>query len=334
MWSLSTPCEELQPADCTGMFGILCICVTELWNGCSNCGTRVDVLCPNEVGRVLKSLFLQRQHFPFLFFGKRLKQFWIRDIGIWHFISSLNPFLKFLCFSFSQTTDDMKPKRDQERDLELDKKIEALRRKNEALMKRYKVRTGVCRQVWTSGFHWAPQTFMFLTCRRWRRTEKRRKRREWLCRAEMEKLMISPSRSASPPVWVSTALPDINNTPTHSQYWNPTMSFFERVSIFHVFFGAGQPCGGDKAIRQWVTSCSRTAGGWVWQGRGDPHAGGWAGPDEAADGHHGWEKGETTAVLMSVFKHFSSDFLHLWVWNVFIWLYFRFVSSCFYCSCF
>lgn len=32
------------------------------------------------------------------------------------------------------------PKRDQEKDLELDKKIEALRRKNEALMKRYKVR--------------------------------------------------------------------------------------------------------------------------------------------------------------------------------------------------
>ncbi|KAM3593986.1 uncharacterized protein V6R79_000262 [Siganus canaliculatus] len=33
---------------------------------------------------------------------------------------------------------DMMPKRDHERDLELDKKIEALRRKNEALMKRYK----------------------------------------------------------------------------------------------------------------------------------------------------------------------------------------------------
>lgn len=31
------------------------------------------------------------------------------------------------------------PKRDNEKDLELDKKIEALRRKNEALMKRYKV---------------------------------------------------------------------------------------------------------------------------------------------------------------------------------------------------
>lgn len=31
------------------------------------------------------------------------------------------------------------PKKDHERDLELDKKIEALRRKNEALMKRYKV---------------------------------------------------------------------------------------------------------------------------------------------------------------------------------------------------
>ncbi|XP_036006376.1 coiled-coil domain-containing protein 9B isoform X5 [Fundulus heteroclitus] len=36
------------------------------------------------------------------------------------------------------TTSNMMPKRDLERDLELDKKIEALRRKNEALMKRYK----------------------------------------------------------------------------------------------------------------------------------------------------------------------------------------------------
>ncbi|XP_061600326.1 coiled-coil domain-containing protein 9B [Cololabis saira] len=36
------------------------------------------------------------------------------------------------------TDSDMKPKRDQEKDVELDKKIEALRRKNEALMKRYK----------------------------------------------------------------------------------------------------------------------------------------------------------------------------------------------------
>ncbi|XP_023140519.2 coiled-coil domain-containing protein 9B isoform X2 [Amphiprion ocellaris] len=36
------------------------------------------------------------------------------------------------------TSSDMMPKRDHERDLELDKKIEALRRKNEALMKRYK----------------------------------------------------------------------------------------------------------------------------------------------------------------------------------------------------
>uniref|UniRef100_A0A1A8D3B2 Chromosome 15 open reading frame 52 n=1 Tax=Nothobranchius kadleci TaxID=1051664 RepID=A0A1A8D3B2_NOTKA len=36
------------------------------------------------------------------------------------------------------TTSDMLPRRDHERDLELDKKIEALRRKNEALMKRYK----------------------------------------------------------------------------------------------------------------------------------------------------------------------------------------------------
>lgn len=44
-----------------------------------------------------------------------------------------------MCVSF-QTPSDMMPKRDHERDLELDKKIEALRRKNEALMKRYKVR--------------------------------------------------------------------------------------------------------------------------------------------------------------------------------------------------
>ncbi|XP_070777152.1 coiled-coil domain-containing protein 9B [Enoplosus armatus] len=36
------------------------------------------------------------------------------------------------------TPSDMMPKRDHERDLELDKKIEALRRKNEVLMKRYK----------------------------------------------------------------------------------------------------------------------------------------------------------------------------------------------------
>ncbi|XP_058471397.1 coiled-coil domain-containing protein 9B isoform X1 [Solea solea] len=36
------------------------------------------------------------------------------------------------------TTSDMMPKRDNERDVELDKKIQALRRKNEALMKRYK----------------------------------------------------------------------------------------------------------------------------------------------------------------------------------------------------
>lgn len=38
------------------------------------------------------------------------------------------------------------PKRDHERDVELDKKIEALRRKNEALMKRYKVRKSAYRQ--------------------------------------------------------------------------------------------------------------------------------------------------------------------------------------------
>lgn len=46
----------------------------------------------------------------------------------------------------SKTPSDMMPKRDHERDVELDKKIEALRRKNEALMKRYKVRTSAYRQ--------------------------------------------------------------------------------------------------------------------------------------------------------------------------------------------
>ncbi|KAG7226156.1 hypothetical protein INR49_014251 [Caranx melampygus] len=41
-------------------------------------------------------------------------------------------------FALQPTDSDMMPKRDHERDVELDKKIEALRRKNEALMKRYK----------------------------------------------------------------------------------------------------------------------------------------------------------------------------------------------------
>lgn len=44
-----------------------------------------------------------------------------------------------ICFVRPQSPSDMMPKRDHERDLELDKKIEALRRKNEVLMKRYKV---------------------------------------------------------------------------------------------------------------------------------------------------------------------------------------------------
>lgn len=47
----------------------------------------------------------------------------------------------FLCRISCKTPADMTSKRDHERDAELDKKIEALRRKNEALMKRYKVRT-------------------------------------------------------------------------------------------------------------------------------------------------------------------------------------------------
>lgn len=44
-----------------------------------------------------------------------------------------------ICCVRLQSPSDMMPKRDHERDLELDKKIEALRRKNEVLMKRYKV---------------------------------------------------------------------------------------------------------------------------------------------------------------------------------------------------
>lgn len=43
----------------------------------------------------------------------------------------------------------MMPKKDHERDVELDKKIEALRRKNEALMRRHKVE-------W-KGFIWSPK---------------------------------------------------------------------------------------------------------------------------------------------------------------------------------
>jgi len=47
----------------------------------------------------------------------------------------------------------MLPKKDHERDLELDKKIQALRRKNEALMKRHKVWTSVCKQ--RPKIHWS-----------------------------------------------------------------------------------------------------------------------------------------------------------------------------------
>lgn len=127
----------------------------------------------------------------------------------------------------SQTASDMMPKRDHERDLELDKKIEALRRKNEALMKRYKVRTSACRQsgiwllsglvihdVWGMSLSfeslellhasWLALCFPWVACRRWRRTRKGQKRTEWLCRAARAKLMTLVSQSASPPVWVST----------------------------------------------------------------------------------------------------------------------------------
>lgn len=65
------------------------------------------------------------------------------------------PFIVPMIGSFSsQTPSDVMPKRDHERDLELDKKIEALRRKNEALMKRYKVRTSARRQR-SPNFHWS-----------------------------------------------------------------------------------------------------------------------------------------------------------------------------------
>lgn len=63
----------------------------------------------------------------------------------------------------------MMPKRDHERDVELDKKIEALRRKNEALMKRYKVRTSARRQR-SPKSHWSSSGVemqvwdMFLFC--------------------------------------------------------------------------------------------------------------------------------------------------------------------------
>lgn len=60
----------------------------------------------------------------------------------WYFLKIVS---MIWCVS-SKTPSDMMPKRDHERDVELDKKIEALRRKNEALMKRYKVRTSAYRQ--------------------------------------------------------------------------------------------------------------------------------------------------------------------------------------------
>lgn len=44
---------------------------------------------------------------------------------------------------------------------------------------------------------------IFFSLRRWKRTGERQKRKEWRCRAEKEKLMTSPSQSASPWMCVS-----------------------------------------------------------------------------------------------------------------------------------
>ena len=49
---------------------------------------------------------------------------------------------------------------------------------------------------------WLDCSLHWVAFRRWRRTEKGQKRKEWPCRAAKAKLMISPSQSASPPVWV------------------------------------------------------------------------------------------------------------------------------------
>lgn len=62
------------------------------------------------------------------------------------FLTTVVLILKIICYVSPKSPSDMMPKRDHERDLELDKKIEALRRKNEVLMKRYKVRTSARRQ--------------------------------------------------------------------------------------------------------------------------------------------------------------------------------------------
>lgn len=46
----------------------------------------------------------------------------------------------------------------------------------------------------------------FIVCRRWRRTGKEQKKKEWHCRAGRAKPMILPSQSASPLVWVSAKI--------------------------------------------------------------------------------------------------------------------------------
>lgn len=63
-------CEEACPADCTRMFRMLCICVTELCNECSICvGCEgVLVLYVIEAGRVVKHGYLFAFHLSGRFF--------------------------------------------------------------------------------------------------------------------------------------------------------------------------------------------------------------------------------------------------------------------------
>lgn len=90
-------------------------------------------------GSLLLGVCLGSAHRGLAIFGLGCRRGWPPLVLRSSAAKTLN--MLFLCRISCKSPADMTSKRDHERDAELDKKIEALRRKNEALMKRYKVRT-------------------------------------------------------------------------------------------------------------------------------------------------------------------------------------------------
>lgn len=92
---------------------------------------------------------------------------------------------------------------------------------------------------------WLVCCLHWVACRRWRRTGKGQKRKEWRCRAARAKLMILPSQSASPPVWVFqyevTDFRANNTRPTNASRrchccWEHIVFFFSEEKILQTIW--------------------------------------------------------------------------------------------------